>query len=422
MYEVARASDVLFHLDRAARLQAIRGAVEAGISSRIFINFNPTSLYDPASCLRTTIAAVQEANIEPGRIIFEVVESDRAPYDLNRIFAVYRDAGFRVALDDLGAGYGSLNLLGTLKPDFVKLDMALIRDVDRDPYKAGITAKLIEMAQRSGDQHRGRRDRDPRGIRLGRDRQGVDFVQGYLLARPACPPPLPRPLPGASARPESEEGRQAIHPDATLGGSAPFLRVSRALASGFGTMRRYLGIGRNLTMSGTMTPHERAIGVAALCGSKIALGPAFLETSRRRPNARAWVAGLLGEMLLDKIGVFPPRWRPLLLVPHTLAGAWVARESLKEDGIDDPSAVLMGAVAAAGVAGVAPMLRIALSRGLGVPDPLLGVAEDYLFLQLGSRATGMAMDELPEIAKDAVGEIGGQVRPALESIGVGGRG
>lgn len=191
MYDVARASDLLFHLDRAARLRAIHGAVEAGLSSRIFINFNPTSLYDPASCLRTTIGAVQEEGIEPGRIIFEVVECDKAPADLSRIFAVYRDAGFRVALDDLGAGYGSLNLLGTLKPDFVKLDMGLIREVDRDPYKAGITAKLIEMAQRLGISTVAEGVETPEEYEWV-ERQGVDFVQGYLVARPACPPPLPR--------------------------------------------------------------------------------------------------------------------------------------------------------------------------------------------------------------------------------------
>jgi hypothetical protein len=173
-------------------------------------------------------------------------------------------------------------------------------------------------------------------------------------------------------------------------------------------------------MTDTMTPMERALALAAVCGSKIALGPAFLETSRRRPNAGAWVAGALGEMLLDKLQVFPARFRPSLLVPHTLAGAWVARESLKDDGIDDPSSVLMGAVVAAGVASVAPMVRIALSKVLGIPDPLLGVAEDYLFLQLGTRATGMSFNELPDHAREAFEEIGERVMPAVHSLGVGG--
>jgi len=166
-----------------------------------------------------------------------------------------------------------------------------------------------------------------------------------------------------------------------------------------------------------MTPFVRAMTLAALSGSKIALGPAFLATSRRRPSAGAWVAAALGEMFLDKIGVFPARFRPALLIPHTLAGAWVARESLKEDGIDDPTSVMTAAVVAAGVASVAPMVRIALSKGLGMPDALLGAAEDYLFLRLGTEATGMTMNQLPDVAKEAVGEVGERMMPAVQSLG-----
>ncbi len=163
---------------------------------------------------------------------------------------------------------------------------------------------------------------------------------------------------------------------------------------------------------------ERAMTLAALSGFKIALGPAFLETARRRPSARNWVMGALGEMVLDKLGIFPPRYRPSLLVPHTLAGAWVARESLKEDGIDDVSAVAAAAAVAAGVAISAPLIRMAGGRILGIPDVLLAVAEDYLALYLGTRALGLSMGQVADEAREAVGEVRGRIRPALESVGV----
>ncbi len=172
-------------------------------------------------------------------------------------------------------------------------------------------------------------------------------------------------------------------------------------------------------MADAISPFERAMTLAALSGSKIALGPAFLESSRRRPSAKSWVAAALGEMVLDKLGVFPARFRPALLIPHTLSGAWVARESLKEDGVEDPTGALMGAVVAAGVAGVAPILRISLSRGLGIPDRLLGLVEDYLFLKLGTRAIGMEMNQLTDVAREAVEEVGDRVMPAARSLGVG---
>ncbi len=165
-------------------------------------------------------------------------------------------------------------------------------------------------------------------------------------------------------------------------------------------------------------PFERAMTLAALCGFKIALGPAFLATSQRRPDARNWVAAALGEMFLDKIGVFPARYRPVLLIPHTLAGAWVAHESLKSEGIDDPMAAAMGAVVAAGVAAVAPMVRITGSKVLGIPDPLLGLVEDYLALRLGTQAMGLSMHNVGDAAIESLEGVRDQVVPALQSAGI----
>ena len=168
-------------------------------------------------------------------------------------------------------------------------------------------------------------------------------------------------------------------------------------------------------MSNRKTPFERAMTLAAISGFKIALGPAFLAASRRSPNTGGWALAALGEMLLDKIGIFPPRFRPALLIPHALAGAWVARESLKHDGVDDPMAPLAGAVVAAGVSCVAPLIRITLHKGLGVSDAMLGVGEDFVALKLGTEATGVSMSQVTEIARDAIDDLRGRVVPSLPS-------
>lgn len=190
MYDVAREAELISQLDRAARLTSIREAIAHGIRDRLFINFNPSSIYDPSFCLESTIAAIEKAGIEPDRIVFEVVESDKVNFDLLGIMNVYRKAGFRVALDDLGAGYGSLNLLSSLRPDIVKLDMWLVRDVHLDPYKAGITSQLLEMARKLGIATVAEGIETPGEFGWFRD-HGADFVQGYYIARPSNPPPLP---------------------------------------------------------------------------------------------------------------------------------------------------------------------------------------------------------------------------------------
>jgi EAL domain-containing protein (putative c-di-GMP-specific phosphodiesterase class I) len=196
LFGTARRSQLLFHLDRATRLAAIQGASEHAVSIPIFINFNPNSVYDPDFCLRSTVQAVEEAGLAPEAVVFEVVESEEIQdvEHLTRIMEYYRSAGFRVALDDLGAGYGSLSLLTRLRPDFVKIDMELIRGVDSDPYRAQIASKLLELA------HDLKTFTVAEGVETEAEwswcrNHGADYAQGYLFGRPACPPCRPASLP-----------------------------------------------------------------------------------------------------------------------------------------------------------------------------------------------------------------------------------
>ena len=163
---------------------------------------------------------------------------------------------------------------------------------------------------------------------------------------------------------------------------------------------------------------ERAMVLAALSGLKIALGPAMLATSRRWPSRQKWVMAAVGEMLLDKVGVFPPRYRLPLLIPHSLTRAWVARESMRADGEDDPWVAVAGGMVAAGVSIAAPMVRIAANKVLGLPDALLGLGEDYLALHCGTQALDMPMDEVTGAAREMLDDVRHRARRALESSGV----
>ncbi|MFO7857859.1 MAG: EAL domain-containing protein [Ectothiorhodospiraceae bacterium] len=196
MFPAARAAELMYHIDRAARVAAIRQAHEHGISENVFINFNPTSLYDPVFCLRTTFDEVERLGTSPEHYVFEVVETDliEEPAHLDAILQEYRRHGFRVALDDLGAGYGSLDLMQKLRPDFVKLDRELVDGVSNDEYLASITSRLIDMARSLGVKV------IAEGIETRADwawLQGhsVDLVQGFYFARPAATPPRIKELP-----------------------------------------------------------------------------------------------------------------------------------------------------------------------------------------------------------------------------------
>jgi len=105
------------------------------------------------------------------------------------------NACFAVALDDLGAGYSSLNMLSELRPDCVKLDMGLLRNVHADPVRSMVAANMLDLARALGIRSIGE------GIESMEEfdwlaKNGADYAQGYLFARPANPPQLPGTLPG----------------------------------------------------------------------------------------------------------------------------------------------------------------------------------------------------------------------------------
>ncbi|MDF2440969.1 MAG: hypothetical protein JWN98_1953, partial [Abditibacteriota bacterium] len=194
IFDVARGAGLLFHVDLAARRAAIRQASRHGIDCRIFINFTPTAIYDPVNCLRSTVLLVHELGLHPEQIVFEVIESELVTDvdHLNTILDYYRNSGFGVALDDLGSGYSSLNLLARLRPDYIKLDRELITDVVNDPFKAMIARKLLEAAQELKIQT------IAEGIETQDEadwlrEQGANYMQGYFIARPAAKPPLQPP-------------------------------------------------------------------------------------------------------------------------------------------------------------------------------------------------------------------------------------
>jgi EAL domain-containing protein (putative c-di-GMP-specific phosphodiesterase class I) len=118
-----------------------------------------------------------------------VIETEkvRSTEHLSTILESYRASGFRVALDDVGSGYSTLNLLPELRPDIIKIDRELVDHVDRDKFKQAIVSKLIALAKQL----------DIQVVAEGIERQeeleflaehDVDYVQGYLLGRPAATP------------------------------------------------------------------------------------------------------------------------------------------------------------------------------------------------------------------------------------------
>lgn len=190
MFKLAHESGLTFNLDRQARETAIISAAREEIGEKLFINFLPSVIYNPEVCLKTTTDLINKYNFKSRNITFEVVESEeiRNTDHLTTILDFYREKGFRIALDDVGSGYSSLNNLSKLYPDYIKVDIQIVKDIHKDPLKQAIFEALVLIASRSNIQvlAEGIETREELEFVTSR---GANLAQGYYFAKPS-----PRPL------------------------------------------------------------------------------------------------------------------------------------------------------------------------------------------------------------------------------------
>ncbi|GIP23502.1 EAL domain-containing protein [Paenibacillus sp. J22TS3] len=191
LFEIARETGLHSFLDRAARISAIElSAQYLPHGLKRFINFLPSSIYNPKYCLTHTFAAIERLSLNPADFVFEVVETEQIHNMTNLldIFTEYRRNGISVALDDVGSGYSTLEEMTRLKPDYVKIDRGLVGGCSRDRLKQQEILNIIERAQDFGGQVLAE------GIEEREDFEfcctyGASLAQGYLFGRPMPQPP-----------------------------------------------------------------------------------------------------------------------------------------------------------------------------------------------------------------------------------------
>jgi len=184
LFGAAEQAGWLHVLDRVGRTTALRGAAGWLGEDLLFVNFLPTTIYRPQVCLRTTEQVAREAGLRLDQLVFEVTESERVTdlAHLADVFAYYRERGCKVALDDLGAGYSSLNMLVQLQPDIVKLDKQLVQRLPDTVSSAVITA-VVQITHSYGGQVLAECVETAEQALAARD-LGVDLAQGWFFGRP----------------------------------------------------------------------------------------------------------------------------------------------------------------------------------------------------------------------------------------------
>lgn len=176
----------VYKFDQLCRVKAVALASKLKFDSFVSINFMPNAVYNPENCLRTTLKAAAENNFPVSRIIFEITEVERVNNDnhLKNIVVEYKRQGFKTAIDDFGSGYSGLNLLSIFQPDIIKLDMELIRDIDRHFVKRTIVKSAVQICRDLGITVIAEGIETKNELNVLRD-FGLNLFQGYYFAKPA---------------------------------------------------------------------------------------------------------------------------------------------------------------------------------------------------------------------------------------------
>ena len=170
----------LRELGRAIRAAAARGFETAPDDALLFVNLHPHDLNDDA-LLHPDAPLSSMAS----RVVLEVTERAAIAdgQDVRDRVAALRAMGFRIAIDDLGAGYAGLTAFAQLEPEVVKLDMSLVRDVHLQSTKRKLIRSMTDLCRDMG------RVVVAEGIESTEERDalaklGCEMMQGYLFAKP----------------------------------------------------------------------------------------------------------------------------------------------------------------------------------------------------------------------------------------------
>ncbi|MFD1622117.1 EAL domain-containing protein [Thalassotalea marina] len=175
-----------YSFDQTCRVRAIETFASLNSKCTLNINFMPQAIYEPKACLAKTLRAAKRCGLPIANIHFEITEHEQVvSHDfLVEILTAYKKQGFKTAIDDFGAGFSGLNLLSGFQPDYIKLDMLLTRNIDKNPAKQAIIHGILIMCERLNIQLLAE------GIETHEEylylkNIGIVLMQGYLFAKPA---------------------------------------------------------------------------------------------------------------------------------------------------------------------------------------------------------------------------------------------
>lgn len=189
LFQLAGEHNCLWDLELLCRVKSMEAAyilMKPPYDKKLFINVNPKIMHDIKFKNGFTKEYLKKFDITPENIIFEITERDaiKDMKSFQNVVEHYKSQQYQIAIDDAGAGYSGLNLISDIHPHFLKLDMKLIRNIDKDRLKYALVKSMIELSYIADI------SLIAEGIETKEELKtlinlGVQYGQGYYIQKPS---------------------------------------------------------------------------------------------------------------------------------------------------------------------------------------------------------------------------------------------
>ncbi|WP_404341371.1 GGDEF domain-containing protein [Pseudoalteromonas mariniglutinosa] len=189
LFRVAAECNKISELELLCRSKAIENFVKLNLQGKLFLNVSPKTLLDPCHPKGETLHLVEHFGLAAKRVVIEVTEQEKVDdgFLLIKTIAHYRQLGFSIAIDDLGAGYSGLKQWSELCPDYVKIDRYFIDHCDQSVVKKEFLKSIIILAKATSTQVIAEGIERLEELKL-LESLGIGHAQGFLLERPSMQP------------------------------------------------------------------------------------------------------------------------------------------------------------------------------------------------------------------------------------------
>lgn len=184
LFDTARKEGMALELDRVCREKSMRAFSSEGNAPALYINFETSVLNDIKSGTGEILKTAAENHLSPQNIVIELNESQvKDSYNLMMFVDFYRSKGFLIALDNVSAGLDTINRIMLINPDIIKIDRAIISQIESNKYNQEVFRSIINTAKQIGAMT------VAEGVETVDEVitcmiMGVDYFQGFYFQKP----------------------------------------------------------------------------------------------------------------------------------------------------------------------------------------------------------------------------------------------